>query len=47
MLIYHSNVNLDVKILFDRVIHYLGPEVRHILIRGLYGNEDFKFGSGP
>ena len=38
LLIYQSKANLDEKILFDKITHHLNPEIRKMLVRGLYGN---------
>ena len=43
MLMYQSKVNLDVNILFDNITHHIDLEMR----RGLYGNQDSTFHSGP
>ena len=47
MLSYQSKANLDEKILFGKVTHLLGPKIRNILVRGLCGNENSTFDSGP
>ena len=47
MLIYKSKASLDVKILFSKVAHLLDPEIKKMLLRGLYGNENATFHSGP
>ena len=39
--IYQSKANSDGEILAGRITHLLEPEIRKILIRGLYGNEPF------
>ena len=43
VLIYQSNANFDVKILFGKIALYLDPELRKTLVRGLYGDENFMF----
>ena len=47
MLIFQSKDNLDEKILFDKITHHLDPEIRKILVRGKFGNEDSTVHSGP
>ena len=47
MLMYQSKANLDVKILFGNITRYLDPEIRKMLIRGMFGNKDSSFHSGP
>ena len=37
MLICQSKANLDVKIVFGKVIHLLDPEIRKVLEKGFYG----------
>ena len=41
LLIYLSKANLDEKILFDKITHYLDPGIRKMLVRNLYGNRIF------
>ena len=36
MFIYQAKANLDEKILFRKIIHHLDPEIRKMLVRGLY-----------
>ena len=38
LLIYQSKVNLDEKILFDKITHHLDPETSKMPVRGLCGN---------
>ena len=47
MLIYRSNTNLDVMIMFGTISHLLDPEIRKMSVRDLYGNEKSTFDSGP
>ena len=42
-----SKVNLDVKILLCIITHLVDPEIRKMLGKGLYGNQDSTFHSGP
>ena len=42
ILIYQSKANFDEKILFDKMIHHLDPEIREMPVRGLYGNPEFR-----
>ena len=46
-LIYLSKANLDVKIVFGNITQLIDPEIWKILARGLYGNQDSTFHSGP
>ena len=49
MLIYQSEANLDVKILFEKITHHFDPVIRKILAilaRSLYGDENSTFESG-
>ena len=36
--IYQSKVNLDEKILFGSIPHLTDPEIRKMLVKGLFGN---------
>ena len=48
MLINHPKDNLDVKIFIVKIIHLVDPEIRKMLVRGLYGNKSPTFPhSGP
>ena len=47
MLIYQSNINLDEKILFGSILHPSDPEIRKMLVKGMFGNNSFTFYSGP
>ena len=47
VLIYHSKACLDGKILFGKITHHLNPETWKILVRGMLGNKDSTFLSGP
>ena len=47
ILIYQSKANLDEKILFGETTHHLDPEIRKMLVRGMFGNENSTFHSGP
>ena len=46
MLIDQSQANLDEKILLGIIIHHLDPEIRRMLVRGMFGNKDSSFHSG-
>ena len=46
-LIYHSKDNLHEKILFGKITHHLNPDIRKMLVKSMFGNEDSKFHSGP
>ena len=47
MLIYHSKANLDEKVLFGNIPHFIDPEIREMLVKCMFGNENFTFNSGP
>ena len=47
MSIYQSKAKLDVKSLFCKFTLHLAPEIRKMHVRGLDGNEDSTFDSGP
>ena len=47
MLIYHSKANLDEKILFGKITHFLDLEIRKIMVQCMFGNQDSKFYPGP
>ena len=47
MLIYHSKANLDEKILFGSILHLTNPEIRKMLVKGMFGNRNSTFHSGP
>ena len=37
MLIYQSKANLDGKTLLGKITHHLDPEIRKMLVRGMFG----------
>ena len=43
MLIHQSKVELDDKILFGTIIHFIDPEIRKMLGRGFYGFVEPRF----
>ena len=47
MLIYQSEATSDVNVLFGNIIHLLDTEIRKMLEKGLFGNQDSTFYSGP
>ena len=47
MVINQSKANLDEKILFGKITHHLDPEIRKMQVRGMFGNENSTFHSGP
>ena len=47
MLIFQSVANLDGKILYGNITHLKDPTIRKMLGRGLNGNQDSTFYSGP
>ena len=47
MFICQSKVNLDENILFGSLHHFTVPEIRKMLVRGMYWNKDSTFHSGP
>ena len=47
MLIYQSKAKLDEKILFGRITRQLDPEIRKMPVKGMFGNKDSSFHSGP
>ena len=47
MLIHRSKTNLDEIILFGKITHHLDLEIREMLEKGLNGNQDSTFHSGP
>ena len=47
MLMYQSKGNLDLKILFGNITHHSDLEIRKMLERGMFGNKDSSFHSGP
>ena len=47
MLICQSKVNLDDKILFGNITHHSDPEIRKMLVRGMFWNNDSSFHYGP
>ena len=47
MLIHYSKTELDEKVLFGKSTHHLDPEIRKILVRGMFRNKDSTFHSGP
>ena len=47
MFIYQSKVNLDEKILFGSIPHLTDPKIRKMLLKGMFGNKNSIFHSGP
>ena len=47
MIIGQSKVNLDEKILFGSIPHLTDPEIRKMLVKGMFGNKNSTFHSGP
>ena len=47
MLIYQSEANFEAKILFGKITHYVEPEIRKMLERGLLWSKDPTFHFGP
>ena len=47
MFIYQPKVNLDEKILFGSIPHLTDPEIRKMLAKGMFGNKNSTFHSGP
>ena len=47
MFIYQSKVNLDEKILFGSIPHLADPEIRKMLVKGMFWNKNSTFHSGP
>ena len=45
MLLYQPKANLDVEILFGKIIHHLDSENRKMLVRAMLGNEGSTFHS--
>ena len=39
MFMYQSKVNLDEKILFGSIPHLTDPEIRKMLVKGMFGNK--------
>ena len=47
LLIYQSKANLDVKILFGKIIRHLDPAIRKNCLKDKFGNQDSTFRFGP
>ena len=47
MFIYQSRANLGEKILFGKVTRHLDQGIREMLVKGVFGNENSTFHSGP
>ena len=47
MFIYQSKVNLGEKNLFGSIPHLTDPEIRKMLVKGMFGNKNSTFHSGP
>ena len=47
ILIYQSKANLDETILFGNITNLIDPEIRKMMEKGLFGNQDSTFHSGP
>ena len=46
LLIYQSKVNIYEEILFGKITHHLDSEIRKMLVKGAFRNEDSTFNSG-
>ena len=46
MLIYQSKANLDANILFGNINQLIDPEIRKMMERSLYGNQNSTFHYG-
>ena len=46
LLIFQSKANLDENILFGKITHHLVPEVRKMLVRGMFWKHNSTFHSG-
>ena len=46
-LINRSKANLDEKYFFGKITHHSHPESGEMLVKGVFGNEDSTFHSGP
>ena len=47
MLVCQSKANLEEKILFSNITRHLDSGIRKMLVRGMFGNKDSTFHSGP
>ena len=47
ILIYQSKGNINKKILFGKITHHLGAEIRKMLVQGMFENEDSTSHLGP
>ena len=47
MFIYQSKVNLDEKISFGSIPRLTDPAIRKKLVKGMFGNQNSTFHSGP
>ena len=47
MFIYQSKVNLDEKTLLGSIPHLADPEIRKMPVKGMFGNKNSSFHSGP
>ena len=47
MFIYQSKVNLDEKISFGSIPHIAHPEIRKMLVKGMFWNKNSTFHFGP
>ena len=47
MLIYQSKADLDEKVLFGSIAHFIDPEIRKMLVQCILGNENSTFHSCP
>ena len=45
--IYKPKANVDEKILSGKTNHHLAPEIRKMLVNGMFGNKDSIFYSDP
>ena len=47
MFIHQSKFNLNEEILFGNIPHLMDPEIRKMLVKGMLGNKNSTFHSGP
>ena len=47
MLTFQSKTSLHEKILFGKITHYLDPEIRKMLIKGMFWNKHSTLHFGP
>ena len=47
LLMYQSKANLDENCSFGKITHHVNPEIRKMIVKGIFGSKDSTFHFGP